>query len=133
MEILSLLSTGPARARVARILRDDLPLVVRFTQAAVFLPGPSGPRLLATTESDGGPSRLRAALVATASSPAPRTVSFSADGKRPAGEALVVSLSIGGALVVYREGGRWSADEVRHAVATARFVARALAWSAVFA
>jgi hypothetical protein len=87
----------------------------------------------------GGPSRLRAALVAAATPPAatpptaPQTVSFAADGNKMAGEALVLALSIGGALVVYREGGRWTPDEVRHAVATARFVARALAWSAVFA
>lgn len=137
MELISALTTGPARARVARILRDDLPLLVRFSRAAVFFPGPSGrPRLLASTGDPSteieGPSRLRVALVAAGGDRGPRTVRFEADEREGDGEALVVPLSIGGALVVYREG-RCTGDDVRHAVATARFVSRALAWSAVFA
>ncbi len=144
MELLSAVTLEPARARIARILRDDLPLVLRFSRAAVFIPGPSGrPRLLASTgvgpvaELDG-PSRLRVALIASEcgekpGSPVPRTVAFTADDQEVAGEALVVPLPVGGALVVYRSGTRFSSEEVKHAVATARFVARALAWSAVFA
>jgi len=87
-----------------------------------------------------GPNRLRAALVAgsggASAAVIARTAAFEADAREPAGEALVVPLRIGdapgGALVVYRAGARFSSAEVGHAVSTARFVSRALAWSAVF-
>ncbi len=135
MELPSALTVGPARARVARILRDDLPLVLRFSRAAVFLPGPLGrPRLLASageTVRDGEePSRMRRAVVSADAARGPAAVAFGADGGEPSGEALVVPLSIGGALVVYRDRDGFAAAELRHAATTARLVARALAWSA---
>jgi hypothetical protein len=138
------LAFGPARARVARILRDDGATRLRFLKGAVYLPGLTGaPRLLASsfTELDDDPpsaverpSPLRlAALRARAdgsSAPFVLPVDGGADG--PPGELLVLPL-VGepglavwlGSLVLYRDVP-WSSEEQSQALALARSVGRAL-------
>jgi hypothetical protein len=137
---------GPVRVRVARILRDDLPVLLRFAQAAVYVAGPSGsPRLLASVGDPPrrepaeleAPNRLRAALhrAPKAATEAFKVHFGAADGES-AGEALVVPLvprgrpgPALGALVVYRTAPTWTPEEVAHTFETVRFILRALGGS----
>jgi hypothetical protein len=128
-------TTGPARARLARILREDLGL--GYARAGVFLPGPSGrPRLLASAGIREAeleiPRRLRLALSSAGSMAEPRTVAFPPEGAEPAGEALVVPLVARGALVLYRPGPSWTVEEVSLASRAAHLVLRELGSRAVF-
>ena len=132
--------SGPQVARIARILREDLPGLVRFQRAAVFVAGPTGrPRLIASAGRDDdarsgsaevaaveAPDRLRAALQGRLGVVAPYRV---ADRE---GEALVLPFATPGegwrgALVLFSPTHRWSREDLGRAVGTVRLVERALA------
>jgi hypothetical protein len=134
-------ASGPARARVARLLRDERVAQLRCRRAAVYLPGLlGGPRLLAVTPAEGeasavdGPSALRIGALRAAHGVGcePVVVEFMGDGVEPAGKVLVVPLAgeLGlevwaGSLVLFREKA-WTAEELAVAIGVARLVYRAL-------
>jgi hypothetical protein len=130
--VLTGLESSPSRARIARILRDDLPMLLRFRRAAVYLAGPSGhPRLLTSigdaAPTDGEtPSRLRAAALQAANAHHSLKVDFPEDRLEGEGAAIVVPLARSATFVVYRDKQPWSEDEVVKAVAAARLISWAL-------
>lgn len=128
---------GPARAAVARVIREQGASLLRLRRVAVYLPGVLGaPRLLATSPATGvapepddapeaGVSPLRLAAVRAASGPstAPFEVELGASRGEPRGSVLVVPLDGAGWLVAQRDEG-WPPEERACALALARAVQR---------